>query len=242
MISKSKENHIRSLYKRKYRKKYDQFIIEGYRSIIAAVDKKEEIDLVIISDSFIKKHPSIIKKLSKYSLQHIDDKTIQSLSALEHSSGILAIANTPRYNNLNYNNPLIYLDEISDPGNLGTMLRTANWFDIKQIAFSKNCVDPFNTKVIRAAMGAHFSMEYIGYPLIKELIKFTLIGADYKGEPLSSISTPKNWCLIMGNEARGISNEIKNNTDKLIGIPKIGQGESLNVGVAMGVILYELTK
>ena len=102
MISKSKESHIRSLYKRKYRKKYDQFIIEGYRSIIAAVDKKEEIDLVIISDSFIKKHPSIIKKLSKYSLQHIDDKTIQSLSALENSSGILAIANTPKYKNLNF--------------------------------------------------------------------------------------------------------------------------------------------
>ena len=126
---------------------------------------------------------------------------------------------------------------------MGTIIRTASWFGISQIALSDGCIDPFNSKVVRSAMGTHFSLKWIGEKPIKDFKNYKLIGADPKSNNINQLPKTNNkWGLIMGSEAHGISSDIYSLMNDTIAIPKIGEGESLNIGVAIGILLYQLRK
>ncbi len=142
----------------------------------------------------------------------------------------------------------VYLDGISDPGNMGTILRTASWFGVKSIFYSSKCVDPFNSKVIRSAMGAHFYFSHL--ELISELEQFEkfksmnveILGAEMDGKPVRS-SVDLNyakWMLVLGNEAHGISDDIREYISGSISIKGSSELESLNVSIAAGILLYSL--
>jgi TrmH family RNA methyltransferase len=137
----------------------------------------------------------------------------------------------------------LYLDHISDPGNLGTLLRTAAWFGLKAVALSSDCSDPFNPKVVRGGMGAHFHLKFLGPLPLKQLTsRHQILGADHRGTPIRALeSIPEPWVLVVGNEAHGLSPSTHSRVNQLVSVPKRGQGESLNVGVATGIILHHLT-
>ena len=241
MISKILEKRIKSLYTKKGRLKNNNFIIEGKRSLLTAIHNSVNIKNIVLSKSFIEKNKNLAI-YNKYKTSVVDDKCFGQLSQVDSPSGILAEAAIPLHSKLNPDFPMVYLDQISDPGNLGTIIRTCDWFGIKQIGISPNSVEFYNPKVVRSSMGSHFNMKYLGTPSSEDLNKFNLIGADFnKGKDINDISNPKNWALVMGSEASGISKTMNKKISSYVKIERFGKGESLNIGVAMGIVLHRFT-
>ena len=241
MISKILEKRIKSLCTKKGRLKNNNFIIEGKRSLLTAIHNSVNIKNIVLSKSFIEKNKNLAA-YNKYKTSVVDDKCFGQLSQVDSPSGILAEATIPLQNKLNPDFPMVYLDQISDPGNLGTIIRTCDWFGIKQIGISPNSVEFYNPKVVRSSMGSHFNMKYLGTPSSEDLNRFNLIGADFnKGKDINDISNPKNWALVMGSEASGISKTMNKKISSYVKIERFGKGESLNIGVAMGIVLHRFT-
>ena len=241
MISKILEKRIKSLYTKKGRLKNNSFIIEGKRSLLTAIDNSVIIKNIVLSKDFIKKNKNLTP-YNKYKTSVVDDKCFGQLSQVDSPSGILAEATIPLQSKLNPDFPMVYLDQISDPGNLGTIIRTCDWFGIKQIGISPNSVEFYNPKVVRSSMGSHFNMKYLGTLRSEDLNKFNLIGADFnKGKDIKDFSFPKNWALVMGSEASGISKTMNEKISSYVKIERFGKGESLNIGVAMGIVLHRFT-
>lgn len=237
------QKQIKSLHQKKYREHYNLFIIEGVRSFISAVEANAKIKLIFYTIEFSKKNPWLKKKLYQIPNKIVSIEEIKKLSPVKSPSGILAVCEIPKFNLLDKKKNLIYLDSLSDPGNLGTIIRTATWFGVSQIGYSKKSIDPFNPKVVRSAMGSHFNLSWLGELSLNDIKEYEIIGADHRGKSLEEVQPFNNkWALIMGNESHGISDNIKKAIKHLVSIPKIGEGESLNVGVSMGILLHELTK
>jgi TrmH family RNA methyltransferase len=167
-----------------------------------------------------------------------------------NDQGIIALAPIPEYKK--YQNPphkSIYLDGISDPGNMGTLIRTAAWFGIKSIFFSPNCVDPFNSKVVRSSMGAHFYFSHFETDDERQILHdfakagFEILGSDMNGNSIHSlnVSDTKGWILVLGNEAHGIGDHARSFITSTVSIPGTKGMESLNVSVAGGILLHEIT-
>ena len=241
MISKILDKRIKSLYTKKGRLKNNNFIIEGKRSILTAIHNSVNIKNIVLSKSFIENNKNLAA-YNRYKTSVVDDKCFGQLSQVDSPSGILAEASIPLQSKLNPDFPMVYLDQISDPGNLGTIIRTCDWFGIKQIGISPNSVEFYNPKVVRSSMGSHFNMKYLGTPSSEDLMRFNLIGADFnKGKNINNISYPKNWALVMGSEASGISKTMNKKISSYVKIERFGKGESLNIGVAMGIVLHRFT-
>ena len=243
LISQNEDKLIRSLHQKKFRNKHEKFIVEGARSIDYALNNNGSFSIILYTKGFSNKFPKLIKKIQSLDCSLISEKELKKLSPSDSPSGIIGIANKIEYSEFNYDENFIFLDKIADPGNMGTIIRTASWFGIPQIALSDGCIDPFNSKVVRSAMGTHFSLKWIGEKPIKDFKNYKLIGADPKSNNINQLpKTNHKWGLIMGSEAHGISSDIYSLMNDTIAIPKIGEGESLNIGVAMGILLYQLTK
>ena len=241
MISKILEKRIKSLYTKKGRLKNNSFIIEGKRSLLTAIHSSVKIKNIVLNKSFIEKNNNLAI-YNKYKTSVVDDKCFGQLSQVDSPPGILAEAAIPLNNKISSDFPLVYLDQISNPGNLGTIIRTCDWFGIKQIGISPNSVEFYNPKVVRSSMGSHFNMKYLGTPSSEDLNRFNLIGADFnKGKDINDISNPKNWALVMGSEASGISKTMNKKISSYVKIERFGKGESLNIGVAMGIVLHRFT-
>ena len=237
------QKKVKALHQKKYRSLNNQFIIEGSRSIHSAIEANAVINILFYTSDFSKKNPNVMKSVKNIPSQLVSSKEIDKLSPSITSSGILAVCKIPKFQAFNNNKNMIFLDNISDPGNLGTILRTAVWFGIDQIAYSSGSIDPYNPKVVRGAMGAHFNISWLGELSLKEIKGYKILGADHRGEPIKSLDIDnQKWALVMGNEPHGLSEATLKYLEELIAIPKVGKGESLNIGVSMGILLYELTK
>ena len=237
------QKQVKSLHLKKYRSLNNQFIVEGSRSVSSAIDAKAIIDSVFYTLDFSKKNPTLLEKVNRIPSKIVSSKEIRKLSPSANPSGILATCKIPKFEPFNKNKNIIFLDHVSDPGNLGTILRTALWFGIDQIGYSSKSIDPYNPKVVRSAMGAHFSISWLGELSLDDIKGYKILGADHRGKSIHTINIDnQRWALIMGSEAQGISKSAHSCIDELIGIPKVGEGESLNVGVSMGILLHELTK
>ena len=237
------QKQVKSLHLKKYRSLNNQFIVEGSRSVSSAIDAKAIIDSVFYTLDFSKKNPTLLEKVNRIPSKIVSSKEISKLSPSANPSGILATCKIPKFEPFNKNKNIIFLDNVSDPGNLGTILRTALWFGIDQIGYSSKSIDPYNPKVVRSAMGAHFSISWLGELSLDDIKGYKILGADHRGKSIHTINIDnQRWALIMGSEAQGISKSAHSCIDELIGIPKVGEGESLNIGVSMGILLHELTK
>lgn len=247
MLSKNEIKLIKSLENKKFRKKHNFFVIEGERIVKESLVSGILIDQVFISESFVANQYPLIDTLAKQNTvtKIIPDKQMKAISGTVTPSGILALVKMPVQPNLGIieNQNILYLDTIQDPGNLGTLLRSANWFGIENIILSENSIDPYNPKVVRSGMGAHFNLNIFTDTPLKLLSKHTKIGGFQEGESIYEIEKKsiEPWVLVIGNEAYGISEENAKLINKKITIPKIGKGESLNVAVAGSVLLYHLT-
>ena len=254
MLSITRIKQLKSLNQKKFRRIENKFLLEGHRLIDQALSANTDIEEVWITNK--SKKSSIGEKL----LHKIDnknipwsiapDKIIRQISNSLNDQGIIALSPIPIYKK--YNKPpmqSIYLDGVSDPGNMGTILRTAAWFGIKSVFRSSDCVDPFNSKVVRSAMGAHFYFSNFDSVLDEELFTdlskeaIEIVGSDITGESIHTLdlSASDGWCLVLGNESHGISLPVRNFITSMVAIPGSENIESLNVSVAGGILLHALT-
>ena len=228
--------------------------MEGHRLIDQALSTNTEIEEVWVTN---KSRKSTIgeKLLHKIDNKNISwsitpDKIIRQISDSLNDQGIIALSPIPIYKR--YNKPpmqSIYLDGVSDPGNMGAILRTAAWFGIKSVFRSSNCVDPFNSKVVRSAMGAHFYFSHFDSVLVEKLFSdfskesIKILGADITGKSIHTLdlSDSVGWCLVLGSESHGISESAQNFITTTVTIPGVEGIESLNVSVAGGILLHALT-
>ena len=202
----------------------------------------------------LKNSPFIIREIysnddtgldfAKSKIRPITERELKKISLLQHPKDSVAVCELRNQTPIPADIQLV-LDNIQDPGNLGTIIRLADWFGIEQIICSENTVDFYNPKVIQATMGS-FTRVNIVYQNLKELLQNTdrpVFGTDMTGKNLYKTDFPKSFYLVLGNEGNGISPEIKNLVTENLTIPRFGRlqsTESLNVSMAAGIILGQV--
>ena len=232
-LSKNKIKWIRSLRLKKNRDAEALFIVEGTKMVqeILAGDYVHVECLVTTDESFD----------SETLAFHTDDSTMKTISGLSTPGTLLAVIRKPEFKAEAVAWTLA-LDGVQDPGNMGTIIRTADWFGIKEIICSQNTVDCFNPKVIQSTMGSIFRVS-VRYENLEEYFNTDsrpIYGALLEGENMHAITSPKEGILLMGNEGNGISSELIAAISHPIHIPGKGGAESLNVAVATGILLGHL--
>ena len=225
---------IKKLQKKKYRDEYNKFIVEGEHLVSEAI-KADAIDFVILEENYTF---DTDKKVIK-----VTDKILKYLSNLDTPQKIMAVCNKPSNNELG--SRLIVLDNIQDPGNLGTIIRSSVAFNFDTIVVSNDSVDIYNSKVIRATQGMVFKVNIIAVDLDSFLnsIKgdYKIIGTDVNhGYDVSDFKKEEKFAIIVGNEGQGMSFSTKELCSDFVYIPMSSNCESLNVGVAASIIMYEL--
>ena len=247
MITQDRFKLIQSLKTKKGRTKEKLYIIEGDRCVKSFIDSGTVVKEIFLSQSFIKSDKKIIELCDKNKIEFsiISDKRIKKLSDTISPSGILGICKLKYKSSLNLKSKRwLYLYKVSDPGNLGSILRTAAWFNIKNIALSDNSADPFSPKVVRSAVGAHTYLNIhrnVDYNIFFDH-KYLLIGADQNGlNKIEDADYSKKLVLVLGGESKGLESIIKNKLNKLISIEKIGYGESLNIAIAGSILMRDIS-
>lgn len=246
MMENKEKKHLIGLNRVKNRYESGCFFIEGKRLVESAILYQANIKSIYVTEPFLKENNSLKDLIEKknYTIKTVLNKQLEKISFTKNPSGIGALCEISEfYFDNSKHNKWLYLDEISDPGNLGTLLRSAAYFNFINIALSKNCVDPYNPKVVRSAMGAHFKIQlHLEVELENFQNNYCLFGADQKGQDYKNIQYPENLILVLGNEAHGLSKKTVESLDNIISIKKTGFGESLNVGSAGSIIMSHLSE
>ena len=256
-IISSKDNEIvknvRKLKEKKYRDLENAYIVEGIKMVKEAILEKASIKQIIICDD-CEKSDSIPKELmyeiAKYDCLYVTSKIFKYISEVQTPQGVLAVVEkNNRDEDINYNEDIIVaLDDIQDPGNLGTILRTVDSVGLTQILVSKGTADCYNPKVVRSSMGAIYRVKVIECEDLLETLKevkrnkFKILVSSLKeSNSIYNVKYNKK-VLVIGNEANGVEEKIMNIADEKIKIPMLGKTESLNAAVATGIILYEYVR
>ena len=235
-VISSKDNeivkNIRKLKEKKYRDLSNCYVIEGIKLLKEAIEENAKIKQIVICDD-CEKNGTLDKKLlyeiAKYNCIYVTEKVFNILTDVANPQGVLAVIE--KENNLteiNWNEDLILiLDNLQDPGNLGTILRTADSANLKQIIVSKNCGDIYNPKVVRATMGAIFRVKVLESENLAETIKeiqkhkFTVLATDLKESKSIYEESYNKTAVVIGNEANGVEEEILELADRKIKIPML---------------------
>ncbi len=248
MISKQKISQLRSLRLKKNIYELKLFVIEGDKLLTEALNTKPEIisEVFVLKDRYSEWEPKLIK--SNAIINIINSKELSQLSNLSTPAGIIALCrlfDTKLDIDLSKSVISLYLHEIRDPGNLGTIIRTADWFGIQNILCSLGCVDMYNSKVVQSTMGSIFrtKINYIKDDIFKQLQTFVpLIATVMDGNNLFDQTKISKGIIMLGSESHGLPEHILNIADLRISIPKANscKAESLNVAVAAGIVCSHL--
>lgn len=253
----SKDNElikeIKKLKDKKHRDINHQFIVEGIKMVGEAIEEGADISCIVVCEDCIN-DGSLDKKLlyeiAKFKCIYVTEKIFNTISDVTNPQGILAVINQNlKDTEIDYSSDfIVVLDGIQDPGNLGTILRTVDSANLKQIIVSKETADSFNPKVVRSTMGGIYRVNVIRSENLVETIKkikqngFEIVVTSLDAqESIYDISYSKK-AIVIGNEANGVSKEIQNLADKKVIIPMLGKTESLNAGVAAGIMIYEYVR
>lgn len=245
MLSKAQISLITSLQNKKYRKQQGLFIVEGIKSVKEFMASSYQVESIFYTDDANTKVGKISHNIKSHELTEAE---FQKISTLKSPQGILALVKLPKQQQIDihelrncYN---IVLDDVQDPGNLGTIIRTAEWFGIKHIICSIGTVDAYNPKVVQATMGSLARIQ-VHYVNLHEFISSTdlpVYGALLNGQSIYQTEWRSEGLIIMGNEGNGISAELIDLIDQAVTIPRIGQAESLNVAVATTIFCSEIAR
>lgn len=251
MIITSKENetikHIKKLKEKKYRDEFNEYIVEGLRLVNEAIKEKVHIKNIIVCEDYLKDNEIAECNLEK---TYVNKIVFDSITEVKNPQGILAIIEKEGTDlNINYNEDVIVvLDNIQDPGNIGTILRTVDSVGLTQIIVSKGSADAYNSKVIRSTMGAIFRVKIIESENLVELLKdmqskgYKVVSSILETDKTIYDIDYKKTIIVVGNEGNGISKDIIEISDEKVKIPMLGKTESLNASVATGIILYEYVR
>ena len=237
MISKNKIKFIKSLSLKKNRVKSQLFIAEGEKIVNELLNSKFEIEHIYATKQF-----SGINSSQKLSITLVSNEELSMISNLTSPNNVLAIVRFCQQESENNNGISLVLDDVNDPGNLGTIIRMCDWFGVTQLICSSNTVDCYNTKVVQSAMGSLFrvNITYLELATYLANIDMPIYGAHMNGIDVKGQEFPKQAHLIMGNEANGISESISQYITNKVSIKNIGKNaESLNVAVATSILLHE---
>jgi len=232
----------KKLKDKKYRAKFAQYLIEGLRFVTDAVNTKQNIEAIFVDGEKADKYKDLLDNVS-CRVYYSDQKVLKVLSDTVTSQGIVAVINIEQRGVFSAANNCLILDNISDPGNLGTIIRTAAAFKFSDI-FLIDCVDAYNPKVLRSTMGGIFFVnlyEYSAEKTIKFLKSnnYKIYVADVKGEDFEIITEHHKIALAIGSEAFGISKEILDNSNKTIAIKMEKTVESLNAAVSAAILMQK---
>jgi len=239
-ISKKQLKLITSLSQKKYRQKHRLFITEGIKVVQEFLDSSFELETLFCTDGF--SSDTYVDKIIQ-----ISETDLKKISNLKTPNKVLGVFKIPDEIPLNKDGLIIALDDINDPGNLGTIIRLCDWFGVRQLICSLKTVDCYNTKAIQASMGSltRVSIHYLDLAAYLSETKLPTFIADMDGENVYKTPLPEEGILIMGNEANGISDNIKVLIENKICIPRFGktkETESLNVATATAILLSEFKR
>ena len=246
MITKNDIKFIQSLKQTKSRKENKMFLVEGNKLVNELLSSNFKVENILVTDLWLEKFPEMASRLPLYDI--ISQKQMEQISCMVTAPGILATAHTPYYNispSDAENEFIIALDGINDPGNLGTIIRTADWFGIKKIVCSRDCADAWQAKTIQSTMGSIFRIEIIETDLASFLRESQnsltpIYGALMEGENIFTKKIEKkNGVIIIGSESHGIRQDVLPLVTSPIHIPRAkgSKTESLNASVAAAIIL-----
>lgn len=244
MLVKSKVKYIQSLGQKKFRKQEGLFIAEGPKLVndLLALKNSGIIEIFALKE-WIETSKQLI---SKYEVIAILPIELEKISQLTTPNQVLAIVKQFGENeDFDVKNKItLALDNIQDPGNMGTIIRIADWFGVNQIVCNIQCADIYNPKVIQSTMGSIARVKVIYTDLVVWLNQqkgIPIYAAMLDGENVTSIKKIKNGIIVIGNESKGVSTDVLQFVTKKITIPQKGNAESLNAAVATGIILSHLS-
>ncbi|WP_276165690.1 TrmH family RNA methyltransferase [Zobellia alginiliquefaciens] len=239
MVSKNQIKLVRSLHQKKYRNIHNLFVAEGIKVVRELVNSDFKVNSLYSSDSEINLGtPDVIELVTEAELK--------KMSALTAPNKIIGVFEIPKNQKPNFDGWVVVLDDIRDPGNLGTIIRLCDWFGVEHLVCSANTVDCYNPKTLQATMGS-ISRVNIGYTNLQTFLQNApvgVFGAFMEGDVVYGTDLPKSGILVLGNEANGVSKEIEALVTQKISIPQFGKNttESLNVATATAILLNEIKR
>jgi TrmH family RNA methyltransferase len=245
MLSKSQISFVKSLHQKKFRKEKGLFIIEGIKSLLEFLNSSYQIQSIF----YLPQYQSLLPKLApNIEIFEVNNAELSKISTLQAPPGVLAVLKTSN-NTFNDHSVLldtfsIALDGVQDPGNLGTIIRTADWFGFKNVICSENTVEVYNPKTVQATMGslARVNVFYVNLPTFLREASIPVYAAMLSGENLFEVKWEKEGIVVLGNEGQGITSEVADTVANAITIPRIGGAESLNVSISGAIICAEISR
>ncbi|MFT4031391.1 MAG: RNA methyltransferase [Siphonobacter sp.] len=246
MISQKWQKLIRSLHQKKYRQEQNAFLVEGAKSVHELLHADFKVQALFVTDTFYKENQKLLDEQPQ-GFELVSESELEKVGTLQTNNAAIAVAKTKD------NRPLriegsefaLILDDIRDPGNLGTILRIADWYGMKKVICSDSCVDVYNPKVIAASMGSFTRMQTYYVPLVEFFQKETgkaIFGTFLNGKSVHGLDFGSSGYIVIGNEANGIRPEHEAFITDRITIPRFGEAESLNAGIATAIVLDNLRR
>ncbi|WP_421942830.1 TrmH family RNA methyltransferase [Pedobacter sp.] len=245
MLSKSQISFIKSLHQKKYRKENGLFLVEGIKSIKEFIQSNYKIETIFYNTE---QYHLLPKLPANINLFEVNNAELSKISTLQTPQGFLAVVHTPETASVNLktlkNQFTIVLDGVQDPGNMGTIIRTADWFGFKNIICSEDCVEAYNPKTVQATMGSLARVNIYYENLISVLgnTDIPIFGALLDGNSIYKVNWGTEGLIILGNEGNGITPEVIEKINKPVTIPRIGGAESLNVAVSAAIFCAEIVR
>ena len=241
-MNKAQIDFLNKLKRKKYRDKYGKFLVENPKVILEEYNSPL-LDSVYATEKFFKEYEDL---MAFDKVEIISEKALDRVSSQVTPAGIIALFNLPKEKNFSFKTKhILLLDGIQDPGNLGTIIRTADWFGFNHLFLSENCVEAYNSKVVAASMGSVFNVSINPEAKLKALIKdlkeegYKIVVTDLMGDE-SNIDKKDKIALVIGNEAKGVDRKLISMADKRFKIMKSGKAESLNAAVAAGIVMNKI--
>lgn len=245
MITNNEIKFIKSLHQKKVREQEGLFLVEGEKMVQELLQHTEwEVVLLVGTESWL----SANSFGSRIKYHEVKNDVLERITALQTPNQVLALVRSKRQEfslEKAKHSTTLFLDDVRDPGNLGTIIRIADWFGIPQIVCSPQSVELYNPKTVQSTMGSLFrvSVSYsdlVDLSLALHSEEIPLFGAVMEGKDIAQVNFPSSMVLVMGSESHGIGPQLESRLDHRITIPRIGKAESLNVAVATGIICSKI--
>lgn len=238
MLSKNQVKLIQKLHQKKYRNELNLFIVEGKKSINEFLQAGYTPQLLIATEAFTTSVP-------QHLITPVTKDELRKVSTLQNPDEGLAVFEQPKHKGILQEGVIVALDNVQDPGNLGTIIRLCDWFGVETLLCNTQTVDCYNPKVVQASMGSltRVAVHYLDLAAFLTTTALPVYTMDLEGENLYTATFPKDCILILGNEANGISAEVRALSNEVITIPRFSKHqrtESLNVAMAGAIILSEV--
>lgn len=251
-LSKGELRYCRSLSQKKVRQSERKFLLEGWRALKEVLNSASKVEMVALHPRFLEDpdYGRLISELESRGIpiKEADEIQLHQIADTVHAQGVIAVVQQKydEFERIAFDRASIILaaDAVSDPGNLGSIIRSSDWFNVDALLLGRGCVELYNEKVVRSTVGSIFHIPIVEGVELPSALKhlggkgFSVVGfsGDGKMDYTERIVSRKS-VFVFGSEAHGISRDVKNSVDEVVRIPRYGKAESLNVGVACGIVL-----